>query len=166
MLETISNATEKTIRYVIPGIWIYILIILLKPINNQNLGLIDLLAPTIGSGIIVYIFFRQILETVEHWIFNGHNAEILSEKFMKLYRSPKEISDYLNFKFATTHVAELLPLISLFMGIYFGIKELDKCWVKCVFIIMNGIIFLSGVLNHYILYKITNKIYEKLKNAA
>lgn len=163
MIETLSNATERTIRYLIPGIWIYILILILKPIDSKEVGIINLLAPTIGCGMIVYIFFRQLLETFEHWVVNRADAVKLSEKFLKIYQSPQEIGPYLNFKFATTHTAELLPVISLFLGIYFGIQSLQACWIKSFFVIVNITVFTSGVMNHYILYKVTEEIYKQIK---
>ena len=165
MLENLANATERTIRYLIPGIWIFVLYVLSRsePIQCTLDGKVDLLVFTAGIGFITYIYFRQFLEFLEHYIFNKKDIELLSKKFLLLYPEINDIREYLNFKFANVHVSELLPITGILSALIFGVQAAELHCFKNCFLWINAIVLALGVLNHYVLYKITSRIYDKLE---
>ena len=157
MISQIANATEKTIRYLIPGLWIYILF--LAKNNNalfENSSKLEmgLFSNSIFLGIISFIIYRQIFDVFENAVINRWDIKKLRESFDRIKESDENYNDYIYLKFAFVHMEILLPILSFIAMAFTNEKffNIPECW----FVIMNFILLVIGFVNYGFMYKIVN----------
>lgn len=160
MINQIANATERTIRYLIPGIWIYILCLATK--SNGLLFVAEYkpeimpLSVSILFGVIVFVIYRLIFDLIEYMFINCCDIKKLKDSFDFQKEPDENYRNYIFLKFAFVHMAFLLPVISFIAAYVTKESQTFFSISKTSFVILNLLLFIVGVGNYIFLYKIVN----------